>query len=200
MFCALWKLLEPFCPALVTTVWGQCPDGGEGACWHCRARFQDPCPGCFLCFPQDDAGLQYGAPFLSNQVSTAERDHSMCPPLGFPAGSSTVPPHPLKQKQWPCPQLVPLGQGQTCWFARAELKQGSLSKVPHCIFSWSSHLLSCRGAGRECHEDQAETSLLEEGRASSGMKTQPGCCLHRPSSAWWDSSTSQFSILTTPKL
>lgn len=52
---------------------------GEGTCWHCRVQFQNPCPGCFLCFPQDDSGLQYGAPFLSNKVRTAGSDHSMSP-------------------------------------------------------------------------------------------------------------------------
>lgn len=51
----------------------------RGPCWHCRAQFLNPYPGCFLCFPQDDFGLEYGTPFLSNQVSTAGRDHSMSP-------------------------------------------------------------------------------------------------------------------------
>lgn len=46
---------------------------------HGTAKLKNPCPGCFLCFPQDDSGLQYGAPFLSNQVSTAGMDHSMSP-------------------------------------------------------------------------------------------------------------------------
>lgn len=110
VFCALWKVLEHFCPrspALVTTVRGQCLGDGEGTRWHYRAQFQNACPGYFLHFLQDDAGLQYGAPLLSSQVSTGGT--TVCRPLGFPSGSSTVPSHPLKQKQWPCPQPVPLG-------------------------------------------------------------------------------------------
>ncbi|XP_074966158.1 cilia- and flagella-associated protein 251 isoform X4 [Phalacrocorax aristotelis] len=66
----LW-VLEPFCPrspALVTTARGQCPDDGEGTRWHCRAQLQNACPGCFLRFPQGNAGLQYGAPLLSSQT------------------------------------------------------------------------------------------------------------------------------------
>lgn len=110
VFFVVWKVLEPFCPrspALVTTAWGQCPDNGEGTRWHCRAQSQTACPGRFLCFPQGDAGLQYSAPLLSNQVSAGGT--TACHPLGFPPGSSTVPSHLLKQRQWPHPHPVPFG-------------------------------------------------------------------------------------------
>lgn len=111
-------------------VWG-------GTCWHCRAQLQNPCPGCFLCFPQDDSGLQYEAPFLSNQVSTAGRDHSTSPSW-LSCCSSTVPPHSLKQKQWPWPQPVPLGLGQAR-FAQAGL---SLQGAPlHFLLGLSSLVL-----------------------------------------------------------
>lgn len=109
VFCALWKVLKPFCPrtpAVITRAQGQCPDDGEGT-QPCRAELQNSCPGCFLCFLQGNASLQYGTPLLSNQVSTAGTAASH--PLGFPPGSSAVPSHPLKQKQWPRPHPVPVG-------------------------------------------------------------------------------------------
>lgn len=93
-----WNLFAPGA-LLWSPVWGQCPDNGEGTWWHCRAQLQNACPGRFLHFPQGDAGLQYGAPLLSSQVSTGGPQHV----------TLTVPSHLLKQKQWPHPHPVPLG-------------------------------------------------------------------------------------------
>lgn len=153
MFCALWKTLDHFCPrspALVTTVWGQCPDGGEGTSWHCKAQkslswlFSLLSPGRFWFAVRGTIPEQPG-------------EHSRDGPqhvtlLAFLLALSLL--IPLSKNRGHGPSLSSLDRH------KPSLPKLSSSRAlsPTCptAFSYGA-LLSCPGMGQERNEDQAET-------------------------------------------